>query len=60
VALSTLAFVLAHPAGSGFPLSQITGGILFAVACEKEGNLTVPITIHILGNMTIFTISLGD
>ena len=57
VTLSTLAFVLAHPAGSG--LSQITGGILFAIAYEKEGNLTVPITIHILGNMAIFSLSLG-
>ena len=59
VALSTLAFVLAHPAGSGFPLPQITGGILFAIAYEKEGNLTVPITIHILGNIAIFSLSLG-
>ena len=60
MALSTLAFVLAHPAGSGIPLPQITGGILFALAYEKEGNLTVPITIHILGNMAIFSLSLGD
>ncbi len=59
VVLSTLLFVLAHIAGSGFPLPQITGGILFAVAYEKEGNLTVPITIHILGNMAIFSLSLG-
>ena len=59
VAISTLAFVLAHPAGSGFPLPQITGGILFALAYEKEGNLTVPITIHILGNIAIFSLSLG-
>jgi len=56
VAISTLAFVLAHPAGSGFPLPQITGGILFAMAYEKEGNLMVPITIHILGNMAIFSL----
>ena len=60
VALSTLTFVLAHPAGSGFPLPQITGGVLFAVAYEKEGNLTVPITIHILGNIAIFSLALGD
>lgn len=59
VALSTLIFVMAHPAGSVFSLPQITGGILFAVAYEKEGNLTVPITIHILGNMAIFSIALG-
>lgn len=60
VALSTLAFILAHPAGSGFPLPQITGGILFAVAYEKEGNLIVPITIHTLGNIAIFSLALGD
>lgn len=59
VALSTLMFVLAHPAGSVFPLPQITGGVLFAVAYEKEGNLIVPITIHILGNMAIFSLLLG-
>ncbi|MBW2558258.1 MAG: CPBP family intramembrane metalloprotease [Deltaproteobacteria bacterium] len=59
VALSTLVFVLAHPAGSRFFLSQIVGGILFALAYEKEGNLTVPITIHILGNIAIFSLSLG-
>jgi len=59
VALSTLAFVLSHPAGSGFPLPQTIGGILFAIAYEKEGNLTVPITIHILGNIAIFSLSLG-
>lgn len=59
VVLSTLAFVLAHPAGSGFPMSRITGGILFAVAYEKERSLMVPITIHILGNMAIFSLSLG-
>lgn len=58
ITLSTLAFVLVHPVGSGIPLPQITGGILFAVAYEKEGNLLVPITIHILGNMAIFGLSL--
>ncbi len=56
VALSTLAFVLAHTASSGFPMPQIAGGILFAVAYEKEGNLTVHITIHILGNIAIFSL----
>ncbi|MCK4534671.1 MAG: CPBP family intramembrane metalloprotease, partial [Syntrophobacterales bacterium] len=49
ITLSTLAFVLVHPAGAGIPLPQITGGVLFAVAYEKERNLLVPITIHILG-----------
>ena len=58
VTLSTLAFVLVHPAGAGIPLPQITGGVLFAVAYEKERNLLVSITIHILGNMAIFGLSL--
>lgn len=58
VTLSTLAFVLVHPTGSGVPLPQITGGVLFAMAYEKEGNLLVPITIHTLGNMAIFSLSL--
>jgi len=40
------------------PLPQIVGGILFAAAYEKEKNLMVPITIHVLGNMAIFSISL--
>ncbi len=58
VTLSTLAFVLVHPTGSGVPLPQITGGVLFAMAYEKEGNLLVPITIHTLGNIAIFSLSL--
>ncbi len=58
ITLSTLAFVLVHPAGAGIPLPQITGGVLFAVVYEKERNLLVPITIHILGNMAIFGLSL--
>ncbi len=59
VALSTLAFVLAHSAGLGIPLPQTVGGILFAVAYEKEKSLMVPITIHVLGNMALFSLSLG-
>ena len=51
-------FVLAHPIFSGIPLPQTVGGIVFAVAYEIDGSLMVPITIHILGNLTIFTLSL--
>jgi len=39
-------------------VTQMVGGILFTVAYEVEGSLMVPITIHILGNMDIFTLSL--
>ncbi len=55
---STLIFVLCHPINSGIPVTRLLGGILFAVAYETSGSLIVPITIHALGNLAIFTISL--
>jgi membrane protease YdiL (CAAX protease family) len=60
VLLSTLLFVLPHYYASGLavPITQLIGGILFAVAYETEKNLLVPITIHCLGNLAIFTVSL--
>jgi hypothetical protein len=59
--LSTLLFVLSHPSGHIFSwqkVPQMIGGILFAVAYEMEKNLLVPITIHVLGNLAIFTLAL--
>jgi len=56
--LSTLIFVLTHPISHGLPITQVVGGIVFAMAYEVEGSLITPITIHVLGNMTIFTLSL--
>jgi uncharacterized protein len=58
ILLSTLAFVLAHPVFPAIPITQIVGGFLFALAYEVEKNLVVPITLHSLGNMAIFAISL--
>jgi hypothetical protein len=55
--LSTAAFAFTHGLGHGFPLVQAIGGILFAAAYEIEKNLTVPITIHCLGNVAIFALS---
>jgi len=55
---STVIFVLAHPIISGIPATQIVGGLVFAVVYEVEGNLMVPITIHVLGNIAIFSLSL--
>ncbi len=55
---STLIFVLCHPINSGIPVTRLLGGILFAVAYEISGSLMVPITIHALGNLAIFTLSL--
>ena len=56
--LSTLIFVFFHSSKHTIPVTQIIGGILFAVAYEKEKNLLVPIIIHVLGNLAIFTLSL--
>jgi membrane protease YdiL (CAAX protease family) len=56
--LSTVLFVVPHLGSHGLPITQIIGGLLFAIAYEVEANLLTPITIHSLGNLTIFTISL--
>ncbi|MBW1779169.1 MAG: CPBP family intramembrane metalloprotease [Deltaproteobacteria bacterium] len=58
ILLSTLAFVLVHPVFPAIPITQVVGGLLFAVAYEVEKNLMAPITIHCLGNMAIFAVSL--
>lgn len=55
--LSTLVFVLAHPGFPGIPVTQVVGGIVFAMAYEIEGSLMAPLTIHVLGNTAIFTLS---
>lgn len=58
VILSTILFILPHSYGTTIPVTQLIGGILFAVSYEIEKNLWVPITIHCLGNLAIFTLSL--
>jgi membrane protease YdiL (CAAX protease family) len=58
ILLSTLAFVLVHLHLLLIPVTQIVGGLLFALAYEVGKNLVVPITLHSLGNMAIFGISL--
>ena len=57
IVLSKLLFVLSHTSGPALPITQIIGGILFAVSYEVEKNLLVPITIHCLGNLAIFTLA---
>ncbi len=54
---STILFVILHSV-HGFPLTQLVGGVLFALSYEYSGNLMVPITIHASGNLAIFTLSL--
>jgi membrane protease YdiL (CAAX protease family) len=60
VVASTLVFVVIHPAASNLPITQIAGGIIFAIAYEKEKSLMVPITIHTLGNLAIFSLIFLD
>jgi membrane protease YdiL (CAAX protease family) len=58
IIFSTLIFVFTHPMESGIPVTQTVGGIVFAIAYEKEQNLMVPITIHCLGNLSIFSLTI--
>lgn len=58
ITLSTLLFAVAHPLGTGIQFTQITGGILFAAAYEREGKLMAPIMLHVLGNAAIFAVSM--
>jgi membrane protease YdiL (CAAX protease family) len=55
--VSTSIFVALH-SFHGFPVAQITGGLVFALAYEISGKLLVPVTIHVLGNLAIFLLSL--
>jgi len=58
VVLSTFLFILPHLSGSNLPATQLVGGVVFAIAYEKEKNLMVPIAIHCLGNLAIFSLTL--
>jgi membrane protease YdiL (CAAX protease family) len=57
VFLSTLVFVSLHPV-KAFAFTQAVGGVLFAAAYEVERNLMVPIVIHVLGNLALFSVAL--
>jgi len=57
LAASTAIFVVLHST-HGLPVTQIVGGVVFALAYETSRNLMVPMTIHVLGNLAIFFLSL--
>jgi membrane protease YdiL (CAAX protease family) len=57
LAASTALFVVLHSV-SGIPVTQLIGGIVFALAYEVTENLMVPMVIHVTGNLAIFCISL--
>jgi uncharacterized protein len=54
--LSAAVFAGLHPSGPGMPVTQMIGGLVFAAAYEKESNLLVPIVIHTLGNLALFSL----
>lgn len=58
VIFSTAAFAAIHSTGSSIPVTQIVGGLVFALSYEKEKSLLVPIIIHSSGNIAIFSLSL--
>ena len=55
--MSTFLFILAHPGFPHIPATQAVGGVVFAMAYEIEESLYAPLTIHVLGNTAIFTLS---
>ncbi|MEA3232096.1 MAG: type II CAAX endopeptidase family protein [Thermodesulfobacteriota bacterium] len=56
--VSTAGFIAAHLYGNRLPITQAVGGVVFGIAYEKTGSLAAPITIHVLGNLAIFTLSI--
>lgn len=54
---STVIFVALHSTRA-LPITQVVGGIVFAISYEFSRNLMVPMTIHALGNLAIFSLSL--
>ncbi len=51
---SSAVFVLAHsPAGIAF--THLIGALVFAAAYEYEKNIMVPVTIHVMGNLALFS-----
>jgi hypothetical protein len=59
VVLSTLIFALVHPI-AGLPVTQAVGGVVFALAYASARSLLAPIIIHVLGNLALFSLSLGS
>ncbi|MBT8339962.1 MAG: CPBP family intramembrane metalloprotease, partial [Desulfatitalea sp.] len=52
LAASTAIFALLH--FNAVPVTQVVGGLVFALAYERHRNLMVPIVIHVLGNSVLF------
>lgn len=57
VLISTALFAAFHL--PTIPVTQVVGGLAFAIAYHKSRSLMTPIVIHMLGNLAIFTLSLS-
>ena len=55
--VSTAVFAALHAGAAALPLIQVIGGVVFAAAYEREKSLLAPITIHVLGNLAIFSLA---
>jgi membrane protease YdiL (CAAX protease family) len=53
----SLLFALLHGFHGSLPVVQFVGGVIFALAFEHSGSILTPISIHILGNCTLFALS---
>jgi len=51
---SSALFVAAHHSG-GIALTHAVGALIFAAAYEYEKNIWVPVVIHVLGNLALFS-----
>lgn len=55
---STALFAFSHKLTAGVPITQIVGGIVFAMAYETSKSLYSPMIIHTLGNLALFAVGL--
>jgi membrane protease YdiL (CAAX protease family) len=55
--VSVAVFALAHlPGGGNIPWVQAVGGVVFCLGLEATGSLWVPLVIHSIGNLVLFSI----
>ncbi len=56
ILISTALFAAFHL--PTIPVTQVVGGLVFAIAYHTSNSLMTPIVIHVLGNLAIFILSL--
>ncbi|MBI2568601.1 MAG: CPBP family intramembrane metalloprotease [Candidatus Schekmanbacteria bacterium] len=56
VVLTALVFALAHRAVP-LPVNQFVGGVIFALAYDRERTLIVPIALHVAGNSALLALA---